>query len=239
MRALKKIIICCLLALSSGLVSGQVTDYGDSKPSDHYRDTVWLISGKRTLGPLFKKWKFDFVLDGRRTLVSSTETNLPGIRVGLEFRRVNRFGIGIYGLGSGVHTTSLTEVDSSINEAILNMSYASVFYERILLFNRRWELSATVHQGTGIIEGKYRSKPEDEWISYKTTRVRPFELSTIGYYNLTWWCNIGVGVGYRFMRNTPVEVRPIYNAPVAIARVRIRLGRLTQSIWDKEVKYRY
>jgi hypothetical protein len=204
-----------------------------------YRDSVWIVTGYRGLGPMFKKWKFDFVIDARNTLVSNASAKLLGLRLGMEYRRVHRFGVGFYNLAQDVHLNSLREVNADIAEANLALGYASLFYERVLYFQKKWEWSATLHQGIGHISGDYRLAGDTVWQKFDERVVRPFEVSTTGYYNLTWWCSIGAGVGYRLMRSTPAEVRPVYNAPVVIARVRIKLGKLTKSIWDKNIKYEY
>lgn len=231
-----------VLLFGTVLACAQKTGYEGVLQNDYkgnFSDTVWIITGEKTLDNNFKKWKVDFVLDFRKTLVSNTQATLGGLRFGAEYRRVHRFGIGLYGLGQGVTTSSLTEVDTAIVESVLNMSYASLFYERVLFFNPKWEWSATVHQGAGVIKGSYRYRESDQWYSYESKRVRPFEISTTGYYHLTWWCSIGAGVGYRYMRRTPDEVRDVYSAPVAIGRVRIKLMKLTRSIWNENVKYEY
>ncbi|MBL0317425.1 MAG: hypothetical protein IPP69_17330 [Flavobacteriales bacterium] len=202
-------------------------------------DTVWIISGKKVLDNNFQKQKLDFVIDARQTLISSQTARLGGLRLGVEYRRVHRFGIGVYGLGDGVHLKSLSEVDTSISEAVMNLSYVSMYYERVLYFHPKWEWSATIHMGKGNINGSYRRTSSDNWYTLASREVKPFEISTTGYYHLTWWCSLGVGVGYRYMRSTPVEVRPVYNAPVAIVRVRIKCGKLIKSIWNKNAKYEY
>lgn len=228
--------------LGTGLVCAQKAGFEGLLRPEYKRaftDTVWIITGEKTLDDNFKKWKADFVIDFRKTLVSNTQVTLGGLRLGAEYRRVHRFGIGVYGLGKGVTTSSLLEVDSAIVESNLNMSYVSLFYERVLFFNPKWEWSATVHQGAGTIKGSYRYRDSKEWISYESNRVRPFEISTTGYYHITWWCSVGAGVGYRYMRRTPDEVRDVFSAPVAIGRVRIKLLKLTRSLWNENVKYEY
>ncbi len=209
------------------------------KLSEPYSDTVWIISGKKSLDVHFQKQKLDFTLDTRLTLISNTTAKLAGLRFGIEYRRVHRFGFGIYGLGNGVHMSSLKEINPAINDAVLNLSYASVFYERVLYFHRKWEWSATIHFGKGEINGLYRTAENLHWQTLPSRTVNPFEISTTGYYHLTWWCSLGVGYGYRYMSNTPAEVRPVYNAPVAIARLRIKVGRLVKSIWDKDARLEY
>jgi hypothetical protein len=207
--------------------------------STTYHDTVWIVNGMKPLDEKFKKWKFDFVLDARKTLLSNTSASLLGLRFGAEYRRVHRFGLGLYGLSNDVYVNSLFEVDTTVAEGLLNLSYASLFYERVMFFNPKWEWLLTGHLGVGSVKGSYRYAGEKDWISYEKNDVRPLEFSTMLYYHITWWCSAGVGLGYRFMLNTPEEIRPIYTAPVGIARLRIKLGRLTRSIWDKDVKYQY
>jgi len=222
---------------SQGTGNEGLSIYGDK--DEFYRDTVWIITGKRGLGPLFKKWKFDFVLDARRTFISNVPAQVIGIRMGAEYRRVHRFGVGIYALGSDVHVSSFKNFDIPFKEAVVRLSYASLFYERVLYFHRKWEWSSAFHIASGEVTGSYLPLNESEWSPLPVTKVRAMELSTIGYYNLTWWCNIGVGVGYRQMSGLQPELRRFYSAPVAIARVRIRLGKLVQSIWDRDKKYEY
>jgi len=228
------VILICLAYLGNAQYSGNIF-----RPERAYSDTVWIVTGKKELGPLFQKQKLDFVLDARQTLISNTQARIAGLRIGVEYRRVHRFGFGFYGLGDGVRMSSLTELDSSITDATLNLAYASLYYERVLFFNRKWEWSATGHIGRGQITGVYRKGEQAPYEDFPTRSVRPVEVSTTGYYHLTWWCSIGFGVGYRYMRSTPQEVRPIFNAPVAIARVRIKLGKLVKSVWDENAKYEY
>jgi len=65
----------------SQVVDTTITNYGDE--GELYRDSVWIITGKRGLGPLFNKWRFDFVLDARNTFVSNSPARLLGIRLGM------------------------------------------------------------------------------------------------------------------------------------------------------------
>jgi hypothetical protein len=219
-------------------LSAQRTLFSANRNSN-YQDTVWIITGKRELGSNFQKQRLDFSIDARQTLISNTTARMTGLRLGVEYRRVHRFGIGAYGFGDGIYMKSLRELDTNISEAVLNLSYLSLYYERVLFFNKKWEWSATAHIGRGQITGSFRTSPDSTWSNFPTRDVKPFEISTTGYYHLTWWCSVGAGIGYRYMRSTPIEVRPIYNAPVAIARVRIKFGKLIKSIWDKDTKNEY
>jgi hypothetical protein len=202
-------------------------------------DTVWIITGKRELGPAYRKFKLDFSLDARQTLIGAQRSRVGGFRFGLEVRRVHRIGIGLYGLGDGVELSSLPAIDSTITWAKLQMSYLSVYYERILYFSRRVEWSLTSHYGRARITGDYRRLSEDQAISLAETRPRLLEFSTLGYYNLNYWCSLGAGVGYRYMFGASPEIRAVYEAPVALIRIRIKVGKLVKSVWDKDTKNLY
>lgn len=234
---MKRILTIILFFCAVGISAQFEGSYLSLNPG--YQDTVWIVTGKKELGPLFQKQKLDFSLDACQTLIGTTPARLAGMRVGIEYRRVHRFGIGLYGLGDGVRMNSILELDTSITEAVLNLSYATFYYERVLFFNKRWEWSAAAHLGKGQISGSYRLKDDDQWRSFPAKEVKPFVLYTTGYYHLTWWCSLGAGVGYRFMRSTPQEVDNIFNAPIVIARVKIKLGKLVKGIWDENARNEY
>lgn len=228
----------CISSAAQDGHSSLLSDFSLFSKKSNYKDTVWIVTGPKALDNKFKKWKFDFVFDARQTIISSTVARLGGIRIGMEYRRVHRFGIGFYGLGDGIIVNSLQEISPLITRANLNLSYTSLFYERVLYFHPKWEVSATAHIGTGRITGSYTTET-GQTRTLPDLNVKPFEISTTCYYNLNWWISVGGGVGYRYMRKTPPEVRPIYNAPVAILRVRIKFGKLTKSIWNHDIKYTY
>jgi hypothetical protein len=239
-----KIVVSILLSLSLFSATAQFSANGEHsvfspKKENTYRDTVWIISGYKPLENNFKKWKFDFVLDARSTLVSGTVARLAGLRIGMEYRRVHRFGFGFYNLGDGVVVRSLEEVNPDITRATLNIRYSSIFYERVMFFNPKWELSMTAHAGRGRITGDYIIAGGIKPQGFPDRRVRAFEFSTTAFYHLTWWFSVGGGVGYRLVPDAPEEVQSIYNAPVGILRVRIKFGKLVKSIWNNDIKNTY
>ncbi|MFN5622293.1 MAG: hypothetical protein ACK478_13405 [Flavobacteriales bacterium] len=209
------------------------------KASQREPDTVWIITGKHVLGPAYRKFKLDFSLDARQTLIGSQAARVGGVRIGLEYRRVHRFGVGLYGVGDGVSLSSLAEIDSSITWAKLTLSYQSLYYERVMYFSRKLEWSLTAHYGRGRITGSYVRLGEANLQALPEQRVGVLEFSTLGYYNLNYWCSVGLGVGYRYMLSTPADIRSVYEAPVGLLRVRFKLGKLVKSIWDKDTKNLY
>jgi len=210
-------------------------------------DTVWIITGKRELGPAYRRYKFDFAIDARQTIIGSQRTKIGGVRVGLEYRRVHRIGIGFYGLRDGilnglngaVELDGLPQIDTTITWAKLTMSYRSLYYERVMYFSRKLEWSLTTHYGLGKISGSYTRAGSATLETLPAQRLQVLEFSSLGFYNFTYWCSIGVGVGYRILPSASREIRKVYEAPIGLVRVRIKPGKLISSIWDKDAKNLY
>ncbi|MEZ4800252.1 MAG: hypothetical protein R2809_10860 [Flavobacteriales bacterium] len=115
---MKRIALFIFVLLSYGISSAaqdghssQWSDFSLFSKKSNYKDTVWIVTGPKALDNKFKKWKFDFVFDARQTIISNTAARLGGIRIGMEYRRVHRFGIGFYGLGDGIIVNSLEEIN--------------------------------------------------------------------------------------------------------------------------------
>jgi hypothetical protein len=218
------------------LFSGQTLSLKQRKPS--YADTVWIVGGRTALDDRYKKIKFDYGFDARQTLVSSAQVRLLGFRVGLEIRRVHRFGLGFYKLGEGVRLNSLLEVSPNIDSADMRLNYTSLYYERVLYFGKKMEWSATSHVGIGNISGAYRYRGTGVVQNFSRT-VYPVELSSSLYFHLTYFMSVGVGLGYRYVPAAPLELRPIYNAPIAILRVKFRVVKMVRGIFNSKVRHTY
>jgi hypothetical protein len=181
--------------------------------------------------------KPELILDGRRTLISEQGARLGGFRVGIEMNRVNRFGFGFYSFSKSVRTTTLNEISSNIISADLELKYASIYYERVLLFTKKYEWSSTLHFGVGNVSGSYTYA--DGSVGNYEEPLQLTEISTTLFRHLTYFMSIGAGVGYRQTRNAPEELLPIYNAPVFLVKLRFQPIKAVRGIWNKDIRNRY
>jgi len=181
--------------------------------------------------------KPEFILDGRLTLVSNEGARLGGLRLGVEMNRVNRFGIGFYSFSNGVQTESLNEISPNIISANLELNYASLYYERVILFTKKYEWSSTLHLGAGNVSGSYTYLNGS--VGNYNEPVQLTEISTTLFRHLTYFMSVGGGIGYRQTRNAPEELLPIYNAPVFIVKLRIQPIKMVRGIWNKDIRNRY
>jgi len=234
MRSVLFLVMWFIVASAVAQAHGQLMSVKKPVP-----DTVWIVTGMHPLGPGYKRLKLDFSLDARQTLIGAERARLGGLRVGLEYRRVHRVGIGLYGLGEGVELNSLPQIDSSITWAKVSLRYQSLFYERVLYFSRKLEWSLTAHYGLGLVKGSYTRLGSSIEEVLPEQRLRVLELSSVGYYNFTYWLSAGAGVGYRYMYGLSDEIQDVYESPIGLIRVRIKLGKLVKSIWDKDTKNLY
>ena len=200
---------------------------------------VWTIPGKVYLGDGFRKWKFDASFDGRNSFSQGSTVRVGGLRVGMEYLRVHRFGIGFYDLSAEVRQEVYTSPDTSFSPASLTLAYRSIYYERVLLLDRKWELSATAHLAAGDIIVNSTSRFTGLFEEYERLEVNPVELSASAYHHLSWWLSAGLGVGHRWMLNTPDEIVPLYNSTVFLAKVKIRVGKAIRAIWDENARNEY
>ncbi len=204
-----------------------------------WSDEVWLIDGKKKLSDPFKKWRAEFQFDGRRTVLPGENAQIGAFRFGAEYKRVHRFGIGIYNWASPIATSGVDFPIDNVAESNYKFGYAALYYERVMFFNRKWEAVLTAHIGNGTIERSYRLESENRFKRLDDIKIHPLELSTSGFYHLTWWLSVGGGFGYRFMRKAPEELKEAFSAPVYIAKVKIRIGKLVKSIYKPGVKDEY
>jgi hypothetical protein len=203
------------------------------------QDSVWVIGGHKTLSSTYKLIRPEVIFDGRYTSALGDRVKMFGLRTGIELKRVHRMGFGLYGLSDPIVRSELSLVDDAVEESEFSFSYLSTFYERVLFFNRRWEVSVVGHVGLGSIRAKYRKQGETEFTEVPAISVRPIEVSSSAYYNITWWLSTGVGAGYRFMTRVPSEVASTYNSPIFIFKVKLRFGKIVRQMFNEEVKNEY
>ena len=192
------------------------------------------VRNKKSDYPFIKP---ELILDGRGTLVSDQGARLGGFRLGFEMNRVNRFGIGYYSFSNGIQTKSLNEISLNIVSADLELNYTSIYYERVLLFTKKYEWSSTIHFGVGNVSGSYTYANGS--VGNYEEPLQLTEISTTLYRHLTYFMSIGGGIGYRQTRNAPNELLSIYNAPVFLVKLRLQPIKAVRGIWNKDIRKRY
>ncbi len=219
-----------LLAISLCLISHYC--YGQFGQGNE----VILVNGKCGLEPYQNKLKPDFSLDARRTLFKKEWIAVMGLKFGVEYRRIHRMGIGVYFLNSRVFDEDF-EFDLEVGKVEYEFRYSTLYYERVIYFDRKWEFGATTHFGGGQIRAFFQNpeNPNDR-IELDPLQFSTIELSIYGDYNILYWLGAGVGTGYRSVFGVNSDLKKEFSSPIFVVTLQMKLFKLARSFYDESVK---
>jgi hypothetical protein len=202
-------------------------------------EEVMLINGKCRLLPYQNSLKPDFSLDARRSLFQKNWIAIGGIKFGVEYRRVHRLGIGVYFLNTRVFDDSF-ELDVDAEKVEYDFNYTSVYYDRVLFFNRKWETGATLHLGGGNLDVYYQS-PDNPNVRQEGPKVdfSVAEIGVYGEYSPLFWLGLGVGTGYRQVFGLESDVRNDLSSPIFVVNLQLKLIKLARSYFDESVRHEF
>lgn len=202
-------------------------------------DVVSLINGKFTLEPYQNKLKPDISLDARRTLFHAEWIGVMGLKFGLEYRRIHRLGIGVYFLNNRIFDRDF-KFDLPVEKVEYEFRYSTLYYERVLFFNRKWEVGSTLHLGGGTIKAFYQNPDNaNERIALDPLEFSTVELSAYGEYDILFWLGVGAGMGYRSVFGVSRDLRKDFSSPIFVVNVQLKLIKLARSFYDENAKYEY
>jgi hypothetical protein len=196
-----------------------------------YKDTTKVLLFPNSVGK--KKWKILVGLDARRSYFVSQKIKINGIRLGTQYKGVHRFGFGFYSLSKEIEFKGLeiNQADAQLPSKILvDVNYNSLFYERVFLKTKRWEISFPIHLGRGQLKRQYLNNLGN----YKQLDKKKFSVLSGGFqikfYILTWLAP-RISFGYRHTFNTLPEISNAFNKPFYAYGLSISLGELIRSIF--------
>jgi hypothetical protein len=181
------------------------------------------------------KLKFIFNFDARRSFMIGRDVKFSGIKIGLGNKK-HRFGIGFYN-----NRKPVMRIDDRLDRlnatdtTLFDYSYSSLFYERILVRTKRWELSAPVHLNFGKLNASF--------IDTVGVRVPFYEQETTsmtfsfkGHFKIWRWIGVAAGMGYNQMLGGENQVRRALSAPFYSYGVKVFLGELWKLTFKKDYR---
>lgn len=183
-----------------------------------------------------KNWKLILGFDAKRSFYAGYPVKFNGLRLGAEFRGVHRFGIGAYGLQRNVEFTSIQvdQPDASDTSAVrFNVSYSSLFYERVFFKSPKWEIATPFFLSGGTVRGIY----QDTTGIFKEFVNKPFSSISLGIqvkYYIFKWLSPKVSVGYRLVFNSEKEIKQAFNSPYYAFGISISIGELYKAIFKND-----
>jgi hypothetical protein len=185
--------------------------------------------------------KFFLTLDRTSSFVAGKGATTNEIRMGLEFKKLIRFGIGYAELVSDIVAdksivTEITGIDSLV-PAELSLSYLTWSAEYTFYNSKRWQITMPGVLGTGssyfqyyeYVDGEYKTKRTDEG------GVVLLGASGIATYRILRWVGLSAGLGYRYLIVNNGNVKESFNSPVYLFRIRIFMGEIYKSVFPRGI----
>lgn len=204
---------------------------------------VFTYDTTKTLFPSLrgeKTWKPLIGFDAYRSFYSGEPVKFNGIRAGVEFRGVHRFGFGFYGLKKDLYFTDVIVNDPVATDTSLvkfKLNYAALFYERVFFSTPKWEISFPLYLGGGGLEAFVEGSDG----LFHRYFAKSFSLLNTGFHvkhYLLPWLAPRVGAGYRFAFNTSKQIRSAFNGLYYSFGLSILVGELWESIFHESLKDR-
>jgi hypothetical protein len=175
------------------------------------------------------KPKLFFSFDTRRSFFSNSDVKISGIKIGLDFKKTMKFGLGLHWLNTPIYRTfyepdSLGRPDTVVSQ--LGFGYLAFSSEYVYYRSKRWEFSTALYLGAGSMQ--FTNRPHT---------IRNFGLlepDLNGQYKIFPWLGIGFGGGYRMMMMQDVKLRRSLNNPIYKFGIRLFIGELYKTIFKPE-----
>ena len=199
-------------------------------------NTVSIIGGERELLPYQNKLKPDFSFDARRTLFQNRWVLVGGLKFGVEYKRIHRIGIGVYFLNTRIFDEDV-EFILEANKIEYDFEYSTLYYDRVLYFDKKWELGGTLHLGGGKINTFYENELNpNERNRGPVLNFSVAEVAAYGEYNFLYWLGLSAGVGYRRVFGLEYDLGSDFSSAIFVINLRLKLIKLARSYFDESVK---
>ena len=179
------------------------------------------------------KPKLDVKFDNRFSFIRDNALKTIGIKVGLNFRRKFKVGLGINQMLVPTKRKVLLDDNTLIN-AELEYFYFSPYVEYVYYNSRKWEFSLAVQLGVGGASYQYKDATGKK-VKITESAVWSYEPAMLIDYKIVRWVGIGTGVGYRLVYKSP-GVTEKFSSPEYVMKLKIYLGEIVRTITGKELK---
>lgn len=188
------------------------------------------------------KPKFFLTLEKTGSFVGGRAATTNEIKLGLDFKRKLRLGIGFGQLVSDIVlekdvVSEASGLDTTV-PAKLYLSFFSVNSEYVFYESKRWQLSAPAAIGFGSSYFQFFNKNQKgEAFEDRTDEgtVLVVNAGGIATYRILRWFGLSAGLGYRYGVVNNDKVLESFNSPVYSFRVRIFFGEIYKMVFPRGI----
>ncbi len=152
----------------------------------------------------FRKYSLIAGFDTRNSFVSADKkisVKLQGAKAGVKIMGKHNLELGYYFI-SNLPSKRITEDNGAIYDLKLNLDYVTLYYEYILLNNKRWEIGFPVELGGGGYRTTATDTAGKRYAPFKDTATTGISLFGAGVdvsFKIFKWLGVGAMGGYRFV----------------------------------------
>jgi hypothetical protein len=180
------------------------------------------------------KPKLDVKFDNRFSFIRDNTLKTVGIKIGLNFRRKFKVGIGINQMLVPIETTTINKSGDEV-PVDLEYFYFSPYLEYVFHNSKRWEFSLATQLGFGSANYQFTNIEGNKVQLLKST-VLSYEPAMLIDYKIVRWVGIGTGVGYRFIYYKESGINEQFSSPEYVIKLKVYLGEIVRTITGKELK---
>jgi len=179
-----------------------------------------------------------FMYDRNYSFVESKLASTSGLKIGLEFSKKLKLGIGYSWLNNDVveKKTVITDLgnDTSLN-AKLTMRMGILYSEYIFYDKSNWQFSMPVQLGIGTSYFTYYESMGDLVEKKKLSQegIGMLNVTGMATYRVLKWFGLSAGAGVRLMIVDNNNVDQNLNGPIFAFRIRIFFGEIYKSFFPK------
>ena len=164
-----------------------------------------------------EKYKFNFQIDNRLSSIRDNTIALFGAKVGLQYKNLTRFGVGVSFIVNPVEISYINKKTKLEETNTINFWYASLFNDWILYKKENLECFVTEQIGYGN-PVFVRSSCGEIFTDINIPLVVN-EISGQVNYKILPWLGAGAGIGYRNLWNGDQRIKNTLEATIYIFKL--------------------
>lgn len=180
------------------------------------------------------KPKLDIKFDNRFSFIQDNALKTIGVKVGLNFKRKFKVGLGINQMLVPIETSTIDD-EGNVVPVDLEYFYFSPYIEYVYHTSKRWEFSLATQLGFGGVSYQYKNA-QNKKVKLQQSMVLSYEPAMLIDYKIVRWVGIGTGVGYRLIYYKESGINEQFSSPEYVIKLKVYLGEIVRTITGKELK---
>jgi hypothetical protein len=173
----------------------------------------------------------DIGIDSRNSFISGYPAQVAGIKLGLDFNKKIRLGIGANYIYSNIPNSKAIKIDTTFNivQSYLNVNYFSFYGDYVFMNTNKWEIVTHVTFGTGVsyykTENTFRRRTRT--LSHFILLYEPLMEAN---YKIIKYAGVGVGLGYRIVLLGSKHIDERFTSALYVVKVNIYFSEIWNDI---------